>query len=133
VKGKWYLTGMLMKSLPIDQKSEEIIQKRDKKEQVKKDKAHAEHAKQREKQIQELKAKKAKKLKEIEEKVFKPQPAGKRRSRRTAAILGRQKKLEGEKERERQDKKYGLGPQVVSRRGARIKAKKIRRDVIDLT
>ena len=106
VKGKWYLTGMLMKSLPIDQKSEEIIQKRDEKEQLKKDKAHAEHVKQREKQIQELKAKKAKKMKKIEEKVF--APGGIRRSRRTAAILGRQKKLEGEKERERQDKKYGL-------------------------
>lgn len=93
---KWVLTGMLMKVRPTDEVSEKIIKDRDEKAQKKKDKQAAEHMKKREKELKEMKERKAKKLKQIEEKVFQ-KTGGRRRSRRTGAILGRQKKLEADK------------------------------------
>jgi hypothetical protein len=97
---KWILTGSLLKVRPTDEKSEQIIKNRDIKQQAKKDKEAAEHFKQREKEIKIAKEKKAKQLKKIEERVFhKPAKkiAGRRRSRRSGAILGRQKKLEADR------------------------------------
>jgi hypothetical protein len=93
---RWLLTGMLMLVRPTDEVSEGIIKHRDEKQQKIKDKEADEHMKRREKEIQVAKEKKAKEIKEIEEKVFQ-KTGGRRRSRRTGAILGRQKKLAADK------------------------------------
>ena len=73
VRGKWYLSSMLMKSAPVDQKSEAIIAKRDSKSKAKRKQA------------------KVKKIAEIEKRNVDMAKA--KRPRRRAAARGRAKAL----------------------------------------
>jgi hypothetical protein len=106
VNKRWLLTGMLMKVRPTDEKSEEIIKTRDKKQRAQKDAEQAALFKKIEKEIADKKRKEearkkreelARKKREEEEKKEVQQP-GRRRSRRAGAIQGREKRLASMKE-----------------------------------
>ena len=79
VRGKWYLSSMLMKSAPVDQESEKIIAKRDAKAKGRRKKA------------------KVKKIKEIKKRNIESTKLS-TRPRRDTARRGRDKALEAKKE-----------------------------------
>ena len=87
VKGKWYLSSMLMKSAPVDQESEKIIAKRDATAKARRKKS------------------KIDKISEIEKR--NAEMAKSKRPRRRAAARGRAKALKAKKKELKLDELIG--------------------------